>query len=100
MKGIYSMILDKINNPNDVNKLSLKEKKELAKEIREYIAAAVEKGGDEITLEWINWAQRKADWYDPTVALEDDYLGKRNHGKSSEEKDKVLQTGPFRGWRW
>ena len=60
----------------------------------------VEKGGEEITLEWINWAQRKADWYDPTVALEDDYLGKRDHGKSNEEKDRTLQTGPFRSWRW
>ena len=72
----------------------------IAKEIREYIAAAVEKGGDEITLEWINWAQRKADWYDPIVALEDEYLGKRDHGKSSEEKDKVLQVETNRSWWW
>ncbi len=72
----------------------------IATEIREYIAAAVEKGGDEITLEWINWAQRKADWYDPTVALEDEYLGKRDHEKSSEEKDKALQTRTSRSWWW
>ena len=72
----------------------------IAKEIREYFAAAVEKGGDEITLEWINWAQRKADWYDPIVALEDEYLGKRDHGKSSEEKDKVLQVETNRSWWW
>ena len=45
MKGIYSMILDKINNPNDVNKLSLKEKKELAKEIREFLIDKVSKSG-------------------------------------------------------
>ena len=39
------MILDKINNPNDVNKLSLKEKKELAKEIREFLIDKVSKSG-------------------------------------------------------
>ena len=70
----------------------------IATEIRAYIEAALERGGEEITLEWIDWARRKADWYDPTVALEDEYLGKRDHGKSSEEKDRVLQTGPHRNW--
>ncbi len=70
----------------------------IATEIREYIAAAIENGGDEITLEWINWAQRKADWYDPIVALEDDYLGKREHGKNSE--DKALQAETNRNWWW
>ena len=39
------MILDRINNPNDVNKLSLKEKKELAKEIREVLIDKVSKSG-------------------------------------------------------
>ena len=39
------MILDRVNNPNDVNKLSLKEKKELAKEIREFLIDKVSKSG-------------------------------------------------------
>ena len=83
--------------------IALKNKAEdyrIATEIRAYIAAVVEKGGENITLEWIDWAQRKADWFDPTVALEDEYLGKRDHGKSREEKDRALQTGVYRSWRW
>ena len=39
------MVLDKINNPSDVNKLSLKEKKMLAKEIREFLIDKVSKSG-------------------------------------------------------
>ena len=39
------MILDKINNPTDLNKLSLKEKKELASEIREFLIDKVSKSG-------------------------------------------------------
>ena len=30
------MILDKINNPGDINKLSIEEKEQLAEEIREF----------------------------------------------------------------
>lgn len=59
----------------------------IACDIRRYI--------DEITRQkdmtpelsqWIEWAKKKADWYDPVVALEDEYLGKRDHSKSKEEK--------------
>ena len=40
------MILDKINKPEDLKKLNLKEKKELSKEIREKIIKQVlDKGG-------------------------------------------------------
>jgi 1-deoxy-D-xylulose-5-phosphate synthase len=39
------MILDRINNPNDLNKLTLKEKKVLAKEIREFLIDKVSKSG-------------------------------------------------------
>ena len=38
-------MLDKINFPNDVKNLTIKEKKELAKEIREYILDVVSKNG-------------------------------------------------------
>ena len=37
--------LDKINNPKDVQKLNVKEKQELAKEIREYILEIVSTNG-------------------------------------------------------
>ena len=39
------MVLDKINNPTDLNKLSLKEKKVLASEIREFLIDKVSKSG-------------------------------------------------------
>jgi 1-deoxy-D-xylulose-5-phosphate synthase len=39
------MVLDKIDNPTDVNKLSIKEKKELAHEIREFLIDKVSKSG-------------------------------------------------------
>ena len=39
------MILDRINNPNDVKKLSIKEKKQLAVEIREFLLDKVSKSG-------------------------------------------------------
>ncbi len=37
--------LDQINSPKDVQKLNVKEKQELAKEIREYILEIVSKNG-------------------------------------------------------
>ncbi len=39
------MILDKVNNPKDLEKLSIKEKKELASEIREFLLDKVSKSG-------------------------------------------------------
>lgn len=39
------MILDKIYNPNDVKKLTLKEKKQLANEIREFLIEKISKTG-------------------------------------------------------
>ena len=63
----------------------------IAKEIREYIQAMIDSGNEDITPEWIEWALKKADWYDPSIATEDEYLGKRQHEKSAEEKEKSLQ---------
>ena len=51
------------------------------------------------TPEWIEWASRKADWYDPTKDVEDEYLGKREHGKNKEEKD-IDKVSVKRGWYW
>ena len=52
------------------------------------------------SLEWIEWATKKADWYDPSVSLDDEYLGKREHGKSREEKDNSLRDSVRRSWYW
>lgn len=57
----------------------------IACEIRTYINAMIENGNEEATPEWIEWASKKADWYDPTKDVEDEYLGKRDHGKNREE---------------
>lgn len=63
---------------------------ETACRIRAY-AKAVEtsdgQGGlDDETVAWVDWAMKKADWFDPTVAREDELLGEREHEKSLEEK--------------
>lgn len=71
----------------------------IACEIRAYIKAMIENGNEEATPEWIEWASKKADWYDPTKGVEDEYLGKRDHGKNKEEKD--LDKIPVkRSWYW
>ena len=72
----------------------------IAKEIREYIQAMIDSGNEDITPEWIEWALKKADWYDPSIATEDGYLGKRQHEKSAEEKEKSLQDSIRKSWYW
>ena len=70
----------------------------IAKEIREYIQAMIDSENEDITPEWIEWALKKADWYDPSIATEDEYLGKRQHEKSAEEKEKSLQDSIRKSW--
>ena len=72
----------------------------IAKEIREYIQAMIESENEDITPEWIEWAKKKADWYDPSIAIEDEYLGKRQHEKSAEDKEKSLQDSIRKSWYW
>ena len=60
---------------------------ERACRIRAYVAAVGSKS--ELTEEeiaWIQWANAKADWLDPTVAAKDQIFGNRGHGKSEESK--------------
>ena len=72
----------------------------IAKEIREYIQAMIDSGNEDITPAWIEWDRKKADWYDPSIATEDEYLGKRQHEKSAEEKEKSLQDSIRKSWYW
>ena len=37
--------------------------------------------------EWIDWASKKADWFDPTVAREDEFFGKRKQGLDADQKE-------------
>lgn len=66
---------------------NLAEDYDTACKIRRYIAVVEAQGEpDEETAKWIEWAKAKADWYDPTVAREDEFFGKREHEKNTEEK--------------
>ena len=44
---------------------------QIASNIRAYINALIESGSQKATQEWIEWAQKKAAWYDPTIARND-----------------------------
>jgi hypothetical protein len=67
---------------------NLAEDYDTACKIRRYIAVVEASGTpDEKTAEWIEWAKAKADWYDPTVAREDEFFGRREHEKSSDQKE-------------
>lgn len=61
---------------------------DLACKIRAYINALEPKVdmNDEKTSEWIDWAKKKADWFDPTVAREDELFGERDHEENEERK--------------
>ena len=63
---------------------------QISTRIRSYIEAvknnSSQVGLDNETSTWIEWATKKADWFDPTVSREDEFLGKRQHGKKEEEK--------------
>ncbi|SHJ13125.1 hypothetical protein [Propionispora hippei] len=58
--------------------------------IRAYVKAVEtscgQDGLDEETAAWVDWATKKADWFDPTVARDDELFGEREHEKSSSEK--------------
>ena len=63
--------------------------------------AAVEAAG-ELTDEgtqWVEWAKKKADWYDPAVARKDEHLGWREHGKDASDKELRRSHSPWGGWR-
>ena len=62
----------------------------IACKIRALIAAVEAKDPDShATREWIAWATDKADWFDPTIAKDDEFLGTRDHSKSEEKKQLV-----------
>lgn len=61
---------------------------DMACKIRAYIEALELRAdlSDETTSEWIDWAKKKADWFDPIIAREDELFGQREHEKSEEQK--------------
>lgn len=60
---------------------------ETACRIRSYVSAVEKAQPDQDLSEWASWARSKADWYDPTIAKEDELLGKREHGIDQEKKE-------------
>ncbi|MBA4507507.1 hypothetical protein H1057_05495 [Clostridium sporogenes] len=71
---------------------------EVACKIRAYIDALELRAdlSDKATAEWIEWAKKKADWFDPIIAREDELFGRREHERSEEQK--VLKKS--RGYWW
>lgn len=67
----------------------------IACEIRNYIKVNIEILGDNLREEWIEWANGKADWYDPIVDKEDPIFGKRKHERSAKEKDLNQYLNPY-----
>lgn len=66
---------------------NLSEDYDTACKIRRYIAAVEAYGNlDPKSMKWVEWAKAKADWYDPTIAKEDEFFGKRDHEKNAEQK--------------
>ena len=61
---------------------------EIACRIRRYIDAIKnDPVNPDNNPEWIDWACKKADWIDPTVAREDAFFGKRKHGQDADQKE-------------
>lgn len=50
------------------------------------------------TIEWINWANQKADWFDPSIKRDDVYLGIRDHKEPAERK--ALKPQGYSYYRW
>jgi len=61
---------------------------DVACKIRAYINALEPKVdmNDEKTAEQIDWAKKKADWFDPTVARKDELFGERDHEENEDRK--------------
>ena len=61
---------------------------EIACRIRRYIDAIKnDPTNPDNNPDWIDWASKKADWIDPTVAREDEFFGKRKHGVDADQKE-------------
>lgn len=66
---------------------NLSEDYDIAYRIRRYIASVKASGNlDPKTIEWMAWAKATADWYDPTIAREDEFFGERDHRRNADQK--------------
>ena len=71
---------------------------EIARKIRRYVLAVeTSRNLNEKTTARIEWAKTKADWYDPTIAREDEFFGEQEHKKNADQKK--LEHAGYR-WKW
>ena len=71
----------------------------IASQIRQYVQAVINSGNlTEETIDWVNWANLKADWFDPSIKHEDEYLGVREHKESSDKKQLKPQGFSYYPW--
>jgi hypothetical protein len=78
--------------------VNLSEDYDTACKIRRYISTVeASENLDQKTIEWIQWAKAKADWYDPTIARKDEFFGKREHQKNADQKK--LEHASYFWWR-
>lgn len=91
----------KKNEANKVKELvNMAEDYKIAYEIRNYIQAVSSQSElSEEIKEWIIWANKKANWFDPIMDEEDELLGKREHKDSMENKNNRLDKyGNYFSW--
>ena len=50
-------------------------------DLQQYLHSVLDK-----TAAWVEWAMKKAAWFDPTMAWDDELFGKREHEKNASEK--------------
>lgn len=60
---------------------------DVACKIRQYISAYLAAHPDKDLTDWAQWAAAKADWYDPTISREDEFLGVRDHAQDADKKE-------------
>lgn len=87
----YNREVDRVNNLlNEADDYAV------ACKIRQYINALEQCDLTEEGKEYVAWAKKKADWFDPTVAEKDPVFGERNHGEDEQRKKLEHQWG----YRW
>lgn len=80
--------------------VNMAEDYKIACDIRNYVNAVSKQ--DNLTneiKEWIKWANKKANWFEPVIDEEDELLGKRDHKQSMENKNNKLDKyGSYYDW--
>lgn len=80
--------------------INLAEDYRIACDIRNYInAISNQKSLSDEMNDWIKWANKKADWFDPIIDRKDEILGEREHEETLENKNSKLDRyGSYYDW--